>query len=67
MPYLQFDKRRFQQVLLNLLQNAVKFTNEGKISIKAKLVERVDGIVNNLFLVVSVEDNGIGMTELEIQ
>ncbi len=37
-PALQGDKRRFKQVLMNLIKNALKFTMKGKIDIKASYV-----------------------------
>ncbi|MDH3974087.1 MAG: ATP-binding protein [Deltaproteobacteria bacterium] len=49
------DERRIKQVLLNLLTNAVKFTEKGKIVVCASLKEK--GAV----MQVSVEDTGIGI------
>lgn len=52
------DKERLQQVVQNLLNNAIKFTPEGgKIAVRA----REDGTN----LIVEVEDNGRGITEEE--
>ena len=63
-PILQFDKRRLQQVLLNLLLNAVKFQQSGKITIDVQIV--ADGVDGNAYtLEVSVLDQGIGMTDAQ--
>jgi two-component system, OmpR family, sensor histidine kinase VicK len=50
--YLEGDKRRISQVIYNLLHNAIKFTNEGSITISVK---RKDVIV------ISVKDTGTGI------
>ncbi|MFH1112467.1 MAG: ATP-binding protein [Pseudomonadota bacterium] len=52
------DPNRLRQVLLNLGNNAVKFTDEGEISIGAALREDLDDSVVLLF---SVSDTGIGI------
>jgi signal transduction histidine kinase len=54
--YLEADKRRISQVIYNLLHNAIKFTNEGSITISVK--RKTD---DNKVIVVSVEDTGIGI------
>ena len=53
-----FDRRRLQQVVLNLLSNAAKFQKEGVIEITSNTF--TDN--NELFLSVSVEDHGVGLT-----
>ena len=62
MPEISFDKRRMQQVLLNILSNAIKFTNEGTIIIRVYLIRK--GTDN--FLEISVKDEGIGMKSCEM-
>jgi len=53
------DQLRVKQVLLNLLNNAVKFTEHGTITIEASLLEqRADQALVRL----SVSDTGFGMT-----
>ncbi|MBU2511020.1 response regulator [bacterium] len=55
---LQGDPGRIRQVLLNLLNNALKFTYEGEISINARLLEELDDGVKIRF---EVKDTGIGI------
>ncbi len=52
------DQYRLQQVLLNLIWNAVKFTEEGSISVG---VEREPGGREEASLVFSVRDTGVGI------
>ena len=58
MPYVEIDPKRVWQVLFNLLDNAVKFTEEGEIVLKIGF-ERSEAGKGNLFLFVS--DTGCGM------
>jgi signal transduction histidine kinase/DNA-binding response OmpR family regulator len=53
------DPSRLGQVLLNLVGNAIKFTNAGDVIVKIKLVDQNSGQVKLEF---SVRDTGIGMT-----
>lgn len=57
------DNIRIKQVLLNLANNAVKFTSQGKIVIKMDSEEREDGEV---LLQISVEDTGIGIKQEDV-
>ncbi|OAJ94474.1 response regulator [Vibrio bivalvicida] len=53
------DPLRLGQILINLANNAVKFTEKGEIKISIRVAERHG---DNLVLEFSVEDSGIGMT-----
>jgi signal transduction histidine kinase/CheY-like chemotaxis protein len=54
------DPLRLGQVLINLSNNAVKFTDSGEIVIATELIQKDDTQVTLKF---SVRDTGIGMTE----
>lgn len=54
------DPLRLNQVLTNLVSNAIKFTEQGEVVVAAQLTEAGEGSVNLRF---SVRDTGIGMTE----
>lgn len=49
------DRDRFTQVMVNLVQNAIQFTHDGKIIISGKRIEHGTQL--------SVKDNGIGMSK----
>ena len=51
------DYARLKQIILNILTNAVKYTNEGYIEFKVSHLQK-DGICR---LIISVEDTGIGI------
>jgi len=63
-PYhLLGDPLRLGQILVNLSNNAVKFTEKGEIIVSVKTVENKSGQVVLQF---SVKDSGIGLTQEQI-
>lgn len=53
------DPLRIQQILVNLISNAVKFSDRGVIGIQVSLLQQQN---NQLCLQLAVSDNGIGIT-----
>jgi signal transduction histidine kinase/DNA-binding response OmpR family regulator/HPt (histidine-containing phosphotransfer) domain-containing protein len=58
-PNLLGDPLRLGQILINLVNNAIKFTERGEVVVSVALEERFDQRVRLQF---SVRDSGIGMT-----
>jgi len=54
------DPGRLQQILLNLLGNAIKFTKHGQVSISVNQLKSVDN--KNHILRFEIQDTGIGIT-----
>jgi PAS domain S-box-containing protein len=54
------DPVRLHQIILNLVDNAVKFTNTGKITVSAQLIKEDE---KNVIIEFSVADTGIGIPD----
>ena len=61
------DEVRLRQVLLNIVGNAVKFTESGHIKLSMKKENKNINDNNVINLVISVEDTGMGIPENEQQ
>ncbi|MET0107087.1 MAG: ATP-binding protein [Sedimenticola sp.] len=60
--YLQGDPLRLGQILINLVDNGIKFTEQGEISISTeRLMEDDEGVTLQFY----VKDTGIGMSETQ--
>jgi len=60
---LSGDPTRLRQVLINLLFNAVKFTDAGKVSLSISVINSSESAITLLF---EINDTGIGMTPDQI-
>lgn len=58
-PAFKVDEDKFIQIIYNLIENAVKYTERGKIIISAEL--------NNGYGIILVEDTGVGIKEEDIK
>jgi len=58
LPQILIDKEKIRQVILNIVDNAIKYTKEGGATIRLKRVGNS--------LQIAVSDTGIGMTKEEI-
>lgn len=63
---LMLDEIRLRQVLLNLVGNAIKFTEEGHIILSARMLYK-ERDRSKLDLIISVTDTGIGIPESDIE
>jgi CheY-like chemotaxis protein len=54
------DPLRIRQILINLLSNASKFTEEGTVSVRVKMLEHIEEQISLEF---AIEDTGIGIPE----
>ena len=61
--YIIGDPLRLGQIIINLTNNAIKFTEKGEVILRVKAEEFYDNKVN---ISVSVEDTGIGMTKEQL-
>lgn len=66
--YLITDEEKLRQVLINLLTNSIKFTDQGQITLRVRLAtleesERYEG----LFIYFEIEDTGAGIATEELQ
>lgn len=57
---LMLDETRIRQILLNLVGNAVKFTQEGEVRLTAKKLAAPENR-NRVDLLIAVEDTGVGI------
>ena len=57
------DPTRLRQVLLNLVDNAIKFTKKGAVTLSCDVVNELD---NTITLKFSVSDTGIGIPEEQL-
>lgn len=57
--HLHADSLRLGQILFNFVSNAIKFSDKGKITIRAKVVE---DMAQRVLLRIEVEDQGVGLT-----
>lgn len=58
LPKVRLDKRRIRDAIWNLVDNAIKYTNRGGVTIRSKIEDKK--------LKIAISDTGIGMEKKEI-
>jgi CheY-like chemotaxis protein/anti-sigma regulatory factor (Ser/Thr protein kinase) len=56
------DELKLRQILINIVNNAIKFTNEGFVNVEANIVEQG----SNLLFEIVVADSGIGINKKQL-
>lgn len=62
--FLEADKSRLTQVISNLLDNAIKFTREGTISIALKKKMKEESDSQQEEAIITIEDTGTGIPKI---
>ena len=61
---IEADEKRLRQVLINLLGNAVKFTDDGGVTLRLSILDETIQMVTLRF---EIKDSGVGMTPQQLQ
>ena len=65
MPTVLIDPKRIRQILFHLTDNAVKFTRQGFVEIRASFHKTADADTGTLYL--EVEDSGCGISKEDLE
>ncbi len=65
--FLVGDQGKLRQVLVNLVGNAVKFTDEGRITLRVSVVSGFDNDRGERTIQFEVEDTGVGITDEDLK
>ncbi|GBO56776.1 phytochrome, two-component sensor histidine kinase [Pseudanabaena sp. lw0831] len=63
--YIKADERKLRQILLNLMGNAIKFTDKGYVLLRVSLMDKEDES-SKAIIHFELEDSGIGIAPEEI-
>ncbi len=61
------DEKRLRQILLNLLGNGVKFTDQGSVTLNISLLEKLTSLSSQVKLRFEVIDTGVGMNSKQLE
>jgi signal transduction histidine kinase/putative methionine-R-sulfoxide reductase with GAF domain len=64
LPLVMADNMRLRQVVLNLMSNAVKFTDKGSVTLRARPYTGEDG---SAWVQISVSDTGLGLVQTDMR
>jgi PAS domain S-box-containing protein len=65
--FIKTDEGKLRQILINLIGNAIKFTDEGQIRVRVRLLEdRQSQVKPNTLLFFDIEDTGVGISSSEL-
>lgn len=69
LPLIEADRSRVQQIMLNLISNAIKFTPTGQIVMRARIVHGLGPRSERIepFVEISIRDTGIGIAEQDME
>ncbi|WP_293337989.1 ATP-binding protein [Microcoleus sp. CAWBG58] len=67
LPPIAADENRLEQILYNLIGNAIKFTESGTVEISAALIASHEESSPNPQLAITVSDTGIGIPENKLE
>ncbi|MEG4250233.1 ATP-binding protein [Microcoleus sp. Pol10D4] len=67
LPPIAADENRLQQILYNLIGNAIKFTESGRVEISAELVTGKAQSPLDSQIAITVSDTGIGIPEDKLE
>jgi len=68
LPHIVYgDQKRLRQILLNLLGNAIRFTEQGRVTFRISLIDNCQLPIANCQLRFEVEDTGIGIASEHLE
>jgi CheY-like chemotaxis protein len=65
--YIHTDEVKLRQVLINLINNAIKFTDFGSVSVKVGLNKQIEQDQREITITFEVTDTGIGIAAEELE
>lgn len=60
------DKKRLRQVIINLVSNAIKFTDTGSVTLQVKIRESQEK-ASHVHMYFAIEDTGIGISKQQLK